>query len=481
MAIRARIALFGAGVVFLTVVIFSVLVYALVNRSVLQQQDNALSRRSQQFATGQRGDGPGGVPLQPGTRPRDPVVVDLRTGGDSFVEVLADDGTVMFSTGMIDGRAPPVSADLLRQVDLNGSVLTTTEPSKGVFLRESIRKRSGSVFGPVPSLGAYVVAGQPLGPVQDNLNSLARYLAAGALLSLLGALAASWVVAGRALRPVDVMAATAEEIGRTRDLSRRLPALDTRDEVSRLTGSFNAMLAELQDAYQRLEATLATQQRFVADASHELRTPLTTIRSNVGFLLGGKRLAEPDRLDALRDIEEESERMSRLVQELLTLARADAGQHLELAPVNVAGIASDVCRQARRLHPHRHIELRDGKATPVEGNADALKQLLWILVDNAVKHTPEETGVRISIERNAHQVELRVDDEGPGVPESDREQIFERFYQADPARAGEGTGLGLAIARWIAREHRGSVDADESKEGGASFRVRLPLAGLEAS
>lgn len=477
MAIRARIALFGAGVVFLTVVIFSVLVYALVNRSVLQQQDDTLSRRSLQFATGQRAEGVGGGPLQPGgARLREPVVVDLRSSSDSFVEVLADDGTVIFSTGVIDGRPPEVSSDLLRQVDLGGSVLTTTEPSKGVFLRESIRKHTGPAFGPVPSSAAYVVAGQPLGPVQDNLNSLARYLGAGALLSLLGALAASWVVAGRALRPVDVMADTAEEIGRTRDLSRRLPALHTRDEVSRLTGSFNAMLTELQDAYQRLEATLATQQRFVADASHELRTPLTTIRSNVGLLLGGKRLAEADRFDALRDIEAESERMSRLVQELLTLARADAGQHLELAPVNVAGIASDVCRQARRLHPRRHIELRDGKAAPVVGNADALKQLLWILVDNAVKHTPDESEVTVWIERNAHQVELSVDDQGPGVPEGEREQIFERFYQADPARVGEGTGLGLAIARWIAREHRGSVDAGESKDGGASFRVRLPLA-----
>jgi two-component system, OmpR family, sensor kinase len=476
MAIRARIALFGAGVVFVTVVTFSVLVYALVNRSVLQQQDNTLSRRSQQFASGQRSEGPGGPLPTGGTRLRDPVVVDLRTSSDSFVEVLADDGTAIFSSGAIDGRPPAVSGDLLRQVDLNGSVLTTTEPSKGVFLRESIRKRTAFAFGPIPSTGTYVVAGQPLGPLQDNLQSLARYLAAGALLSLLGALIASWVVAGRALRPVDAMADTAEEIGRTRDLSRRLPALDTRDEVSRLTGSFNAMLAELQDAYQRLEATLATQQRFVADASHELRTPLTTIRSNVGLLLGGKRLAEPDRLDALRDIEEESERMSRLVHELLTLARADAGQHLELGPVDVAGIASDVARQARRLHPRRRIELRDARAVAVEGNADALKQLLWILVDNAVKHTPDESEVRISIEENAHQVEVSVDDQGPGVPEGDREQIFERFYQADPARAYEGTGLGRAIARWIAREHRGSVDAGDSREGGASFRVRLPLA-----
>jgi two-component system OmpR family sensor kinase len=469
MAIRTRIALYGAGVVFLAVVIFSVLVYLLVNRSVLQQQDAAILRRSQQFL--------GGDSAQFGGRgPRELIVADLRHSSDTFIELLADDGTILYSTGAIDGHPPSVAGNLLRQVDLTGPVLTTVEPSKGVFLRESVRKVAVTTSSG-GSATAYMVAGQPMGPIEDNLNALRGYLIVGALLALVGALAATWLVAGRALRPVDLMADTAEEIGRTRDLSRRLPDINSKDEVSRLSGSFNSMLAELQDAYHRLESTLATQQRFVADASHELRTPLTTIRSNVGLLLGGKRLTEVDRGDALRDIEEESERMSRLVQELLTLARADAGQHLELVPVNVAGIASDVCRQARRLHPEREIELRDGKSmAPVEGNADALKQLLWILVDNAVRHTPEKSAVKISVDQGAGAVELSVDDEGPGIPLADREQIFERFYQADPARTGEGTGLGLAIARWIAREHRGSVEAGESSQGGASFRVRLPLA-----
>jgi len=275
------------------------------------------------------------------------------SGSDSFIELLGSDGTAVFSTGAIDGQTPGVSSDLLRQVDLNGSVLATVEPTKGVLLRESIRKLTGPTPNPLGVSAAYVVAGQPTGPIEDSLNTLRGYLVLAALFSLVGALAASWLVAGRALRPVDAMADTAEEIGRTRDLSRRLPELDNRDEVSRLTSSFNAMLAELQDAYQRLEATLATQQRFVADASHELRTPLTTIRSNVGLLLGGKQIAAADRTDALRDIDEESERMTRLVQELLTLARADAGQHLEMAPVNVSRIAADVCRKARRLHPER--------------------------------------------------------------------------------------------------------------------------------
>jgi signal transduction histidine kinase len=471
--IRARIALYGAGVVFLTVVIFSLLVYSLVNRSVLSQQDDALTRRSQQFdGGGPRGGIVGGGDFR---GIRQPVIVDLRSSSDSFVELLGGDGTAVFSSGAIDGQAPSVSGDLLRQVDLNGSVLATIEPSKGVFLRESIRKVTGPTGVPFGVAAAYVVVGQPTGPIEGSLNTLRGYLVLAALFSLVGALAASWLVAGRALRPVDAMAATAEEIGRTRDLSRRLPALDNRDEVSRLTSSFNAMLAELQDAYQRLEATLVTQQRFVADASHELRTPLTTIRSNVGLLLGRKNIADADRTDALRDIDDESERMTRLVQELLTLARADAGQHLEMAPVNVSRIAADVCRKARRLHPERNLELSDDKPASVKGNADALKQLLWILVDNAIRHTPTRSGIKVALERSGDVLQISVDDEGQGIPAAERERVFERFHQADPARSGEGTGLGLAIAAWIAREHQGGIAVGESGAGGASFRVQLPL------
>ena len=476
MPIRARIALFGAGVVFLTVVIFSVLVYALVNRSVLQQQDASLTRRSDQFGSGPRNDG-GGI-FGTGGGFRQPVIVDLRTSGDSFVELVGGDGSTLFSTGAIDGQPPPVSADLLRQADLNGSVLATVEPSKGVFLRESIRRLTGITTTQLTAPAAYVVAGQPMGPLVGSLNTLRTYLELAALCSLVGALAASWLVAGRALRPVDAMADTAEEIGRTRDLSRRLPALDTGDEVSRLSDSFNSMLEELQDAYQRLEATLATQQRFVADASHELRTPLTTIRGNVGLLLGGKQIADADRTDALRDIDEESERMTRLIQELLTLARADAGQHLEMTAVNVAPVAADVCRQARRLHPERRLDLRDGKAAPVVGNVDSLKQLLWILLDNAIQHTPEGSGITVAIERAAGYVQIRVDDEGAGIPVAQRERVFERFHQADPSRSGEGTGLGLAIAAWIAREHQGEIQVGDSETGGASFRVRLPVSAV---
>ena len=197
------------------------------------------------------------------------------------------------------------------------------DAASNVPVRVAIRKLSPRD----PSGAAYIVVGQPLGPVANQLAGLRLVLIGAAILSMVIALLASWLVAGRALRPVDRIAETAEEIGRTRDLSRRLPASTTNDEVSRLSSRFNDMLGQLQDAYGRLEESLAAQKRFVADASHELRTPLTTIISNVGLLLKQHNVRAEDQHDALRGhgAAEERPEWSRLCRELLTLARATPG------------------------------------------------------------------------------------------------------------------------------------------------------------
>src|SRR5437763_1332322 len=190
------------------------------------------------------------------------------------------------------------------------------------------------------------------------------------------------------------------------------------------------------------------------------------------FLAAGGLLT---RLAALNDIAGESERMSRMVQDLLTLARADAGYHLDKAPIDLLPIMQEVTRQAQTLQPQRRIELLDGLPLPVQGNADAIKQLLWILIDNAFKHTHEGGRIQLRLD-NGHQVaRLMVADDGPGIPAEDLERVFERFYQSDAARSGEGTGLGLAIARWIAKEHGGQVTAANNPRGGAAFTVELPV------
>ena len=462
--IRGRIALFGATVVAITVVIFSLVVYALVDNSLHSQQDTSLQRRgSAVWSILQAG---GGLP-----RGAERFRSDLRTSIDPVIELFDPNGTPFYWTEYINGTAPEIPFHFLQSASPNGSIGNVT-PVGGPVLRAYVRP----VSIPGAGIGAYLLVGQPESAVADQLGDLRLFLIAGALLSLLGAAVISWFVAGRALRPLDAMARTAEEIGHTQDLSRRLPTIPTDDEVGRLQRSFNQMLRQLEDAYLRLRAALTAQRRFVADASHELRTPLTTIRGNVGLLIKREDITTEDRTAALHDIASESERMSRMVQDLLTLARADAGYHLEKFPLDLRPIVEDVSRQAQRLQPARQVELLDGQPSIISGNADAIKQLLWILIDNAFKHTGDGGHVKVQLQPGSQWASLVVSDDGSGIAQQDLERIFERFYQSDAARAGEGTGLGLAIARWIAREHGGRVYAANNPQGGARFTVELPVA-----
>lgn len=465
MSIRARIALFGGAVVALTVLLFGLVVYFPVERQLRQQQDQELIQRTNTWATRAEVALFTGGPIRVGPR----LAADLKKSPEPFTEILDQSGTPLFATGVLDNEYPTIPPDVLTRTSPESGRLDNVS-EHGTTLRVYVRQ-----FRTLPdfALIGYIAAGRPESGILNLLTILRIFLIVGALLSLLAALAATWLVAGRALKPLISMASAAEEIGRTQDLSRRLPAHGPDDEVGRLTASFNRMLRQLQDAYSRLQDALAAQRRFVADASHELRTPLTTIRSNAGLILKRDDITAEDRHAALQDIADESERMSRLVQDLLMLARADAGYHLDRAPLDVRPIVQDVLRQAQRLHPTRALELNDGAAAPINGNADALKQLLWILVDNAVKFTPDGGHVRLGLTSDGGSVHLTVADEGPGIPEADRERIFQRFFQADPARAGGGSGLGLAIAQWIAGEHGGRISA-RNGERGAVLDVELP-------
>jgi signal transduction histidine kinase len=327
-----------------------------------------------------------------------------------------------------------------------------------------------------PDLGlnGHVVTVQPTRRVQDELRGAGVFLIAAAVVAFLVAGVAIWLVIGRALRPLKQLAALTDEVGATQDLTRRLPVPRARDEVRRLSESFNAMMARLEGAYERLAAGLESQQRFVADASHELRTPLTTILSNIGFLLDRPDASLSDRQEALQDIASESERMSRLVHALLALARADAGEHLDKAPVELLALAEQVGRQARNLQNSRDVFV-GGDALTVFANEDALKQVLWILVDNAVQHTSDGGHIRIETAHDGEIARLCVSDDGEGIADADLERVFDRFFRADAARSGIGAGLGLAIARRTIQEHDGRISAHINNGRGARFCVELPV------
>jgi signal transduction histidine kinase len=315
------------------------------------------------------------------------------------------------------------------------------------------------------------------------LGRLRWLLAAG----LIGALGLSglvvWLAAGRAAAPLGRLAQTAETVGTSGDLSRRVDVSGSEDEVGHLAATFNTMLqrlertdADLRAARVRAEEALDAQRRFVADASHELRTPLTTIRGNADLLRDYGDVTPSDRAAALTQIQQESERMSRLVNDLLTLARADAGQPLAREPVPLGALLGEVAAQARVLARGQQVSLAVASDATVLGDADSLRQFLLILLDNALRHTPEGGSVELRLEEQSGDALVSVRDTGEGIAPADLPHIFERFYRADRARSGTGVGLGLAIARWIVREHGGEIEVSSSLGEGSIFSVRLPLA-----
>ena len=441
MPLRLRLALFGAAVVALTLVLFGALLYALLAHGATSNQDDALRSRAREAAAS----------LNSGSdlAPRAPVApANLATSSDVFVDVVDQSWTVIYTTGELNGTAPAIAPGLRARA------------AGGAFDTEG-----GLRLYAIPFNGGYVVTGQSTRVVQSNLSGIVGFLVISGVPTLIAALAASWLVAGRALKPLKDVAGTADEIGRARDFGRRLPGRRTRDEVALLSTSFNRMLEQLQDSFE-------SQRRFVADASHELRTPLTTIQGNAGLLARGREVSDEDRRAAAADISAETSRMTRLVDRMLTLARADSGLKLGLAPLELAPVVLEVCRQAQTVHPDRELVTVANSAT-IAGDEDAMRQLIWILLDNALRHARSRVSVGLSSEGG--WTRLTVVDDGPGIDAAEREKVFERFYRSDRARSGQGAGLGLSIARWIVEQHGGRILAGERLEGGgAAMYVDIP-------
>ncbi|MGI9148352.1 MAG: HAMP domain-containing sensor histidine kinase [Chloroflexota bacterium] len=474
MSFRVQIALFGAGLVAVTLVIFSLLVYGLASTGLGATRDRDLIRRAQRVEAFVSAADPESLTPSAGARSLAPV--DVADSPDTFVELLDANGEALWSTAVLNGSPLPIPPELLSTAERQGNVLATVTMQPGEAVRLHVRPWNR------PDLGSsgYIVIGQSARGPQSSLAGVRGFLILSGGLTLVAALIAIWLVAGRALRPLQLVANTAEDIRLTGNLGQRLPDARGWDELNRLSRAFNGMLERLADAQGRLTGALEAQRRFVADASHELRTPLTTIRTNAGLLLGRPDLTATDRQAALHDIDSESERMSRLVHELLMLARADAGQHLERTTLDLASLVQEVGRQAQQLHPTLHISVETNPAH-VSANADAIKQLLWILLDNAARFSGNGGHIRLALGVLAQPgkdglAEIRVVDDGPGIPPASLGQIFDRFYQGDLARGASGSGLGLAIARWIVEEHRGCIMAHNGVDRGAVFVVELPVA-----
>lgn len=336
---------------------------------------------------------------------------------------------------------------------------------------------------------------------ESFLNQLRTVLWLCGIAALIVAFALGMFLSKKALRPIGRITEAAEQIQSGSGLGLRIPREKPNDEIGRLTDTLNGMLSRIERAYNHLEESNAAQRRFVSDASHELRTPLTTIRGNIDLLGkiweaddaeeadGGKTMAltsaerKEMAKDAVRDIADEARRMSGLVNNLLSLARADAGYRVEMEPLPLQQLVEEAARRASFLP--RRAEWKVGPLHELEGvwvhgNRDYLLQLLFILIENGFKYTPSGE-VRLFAIRSGERIGLAVADTGIGIHSRDIPHIFDRFFRADPSR-GEtsGTGLGLSIAKWIADMHKGALEVKSLPGQGSMFTLWLPIEGEAA-
>jgi signal transduction histidine kinase len=387
-----------------------------------------------------------------------PKLLDVPRGEDILVQVIGADGRIVASSRNL-AADPRVSR---------------RAPSSSGYMVDALHIDEGD--GPwrlaverVESSGRHYtlyVAGS-LDSVNDSIESLERLLLVSLpiLLVLLGS--TTWVVTGRALRPVESMRREVERIG-AEDLHRRVPEPSTHDEIERLAQTMNAMLARLEESRER-------QRRFVADASHELRSPLTGMRAELELALE-RELEQPSsdgREWATRELLADTVRLQRLVDDLLTIAVADAPAHDSALrePVDLDEI---VLTEARRLRTHttHRVDTSQVSGAQCEVDSDQFVRVVRNLLDNAASHA--DSTVFVALRETPTEVTLQVTDDGPGVPVDDRDRIFERFARLDDARSRDhgGTGLGLAIVREMVAAHGGTVTVDEPP--GATFTVTLP-------
>jgi two-component system, OmpR family, sensor kinase len=348
-------------------------------------------------------------------------------------------------------------------------------------------------LGPIRVATAQIVdssSGDVLGFVQyarseENIDSTIQRLwlliAAGVLGGTLLASLAGLAIANRAIRPIASLTAAAREIATTRDPSKRMPEPLAEDEVGELARTLEQMLRALDAVRAEREGAMQRQREFVADASHEMRTPLTSILANLELLQAS--LADTPQ-DEDREMVESalrsSKRMSRLVADLLLLARADAGRISERRPCDLAEIAGAAAAEVAPLGAGHRLSVDNGRPIPVKGNPDELHRMVLNLLDNAVRHTPPGSSIELRLREDpgAEIAVVEVSDDGPGIAPGQEEEIFGRFVRGlgpSDTAGGGGTGLGLAIARAVANSHGGRVEAGTSEMGGALFRVSLPL------
>ncbi len=467
MTLRTKLILLYSALVAVVILTFGLGVFWVIRSSWIETVDNALNETVQQVIKNSRSwlvaefGAPSYIAVQ---------LPELDTFRASGVMVQAWSKMPEQTDYKLDAKS-----DNLRNYTnpLDPSGLSTSEPVYHNVRVNGLELRVLTYpYRDLPNeriLGKIQVAAS-LQTINQATNRLALLMLGGGALAILASFGLGTWLSSQTMKPIHALMQAADGISTAKDLKTRLRWDGPMDELGRMTCVFNHMM-------DRIEHLFGAQQRLVADVSHELRTPLTAIRGNL-------EMAQRYGMDqeSMEAIHSEAERMSRLVDDLLMLARADAGHvMIEMAEVDLDTVMNDVLRQARTLAKDRDLTIKLTQMEPlrVRGNGDRLKQLMLNLVSNAIKFTPDGGHIEMALRRDGEHALMQVADDGVGIRAEDMAHIFNRFYQADASRARSqqsgGTGLGLAIAKWITEAHGGSIQVESEPGVRTVFRVALPL------
>lgn len=464
-SVRARLTLYYVLALAAALIVVGGLIYALLARALYGRIDDNLEALMQTVANSLRNDLEEGQDVDDAARStaselasRLQMLAIYDADGALLAEAERDDD--------LDVSLPPLESIPATSV-LFDTVAETGDPDDRHRL--AFRYLSVAPF----DVRYIVVAGSSLEPTDEELEALRAILLYVVPIALGAAGLGGWFLAHRSLSPVAAMAGRAARIG-VEDLTARLPVANPADELGRLAATFNQLLA-------RLEASLSQQRQFMADASHELRTPVNTARTAASVALQQPHRDEREYRDALAIVEQQTARLSRIVHDMFTLARADAGNYpVQRDAMYLDEVVDEVVRAARVLASPRNvaIELHGAQPLPFTGDEELMRRLVGNLLDNGVRHTPSGQCVRVTLARSGDTYTVAVADAGPGIAPEDQSRIFERFYRVERSRsrsaAETGAGLGLALARWIARAHGGDVTLADSSSAGSTFVIRLP-------
>ncbi|MCP4141110.1 MAG: HAMP domain-containing protein [Chloroflexi bacterium] len=451
--LRARLTLLYSTLMGGVLLLFGMAVYALVNITLIGQVDDLLNNTAQEILEVARVDSVGELTilhLPP---------LDMAT--NIYVQVWDREGRLVSSSLDREEFSEPLNISGLTALETNfHSIKYHNAPLRVMSVPLSVGGRGAGTMQVATSLTV-------INSVREDLLYI---LIMAAIFAVILVGLGSWFTIERSLAPLDTIVETAEQINKADDLSRRIPYKHlANDEVGQLILTFNQTL-------ERLETIFTSQQRFLADVSHELRTPLTVIKGNVGLMRRMDALDE----ETLASIDEEANRLTRLVGDLLLLAQAETGKlPLQKEKLELDSLLFEVLQEMHVLAADKiKIKLTEIDQIQILGDRDRLKQVLLNLISNAVQYTPQGGEIFLSLAKKKKNACLIIRDTGPGIPAEDLPHIFERFYRTEKSRTrskNAGFGLGLSIAYWIIEKHKGKINV-ESKEGeGTNFEILLPL------